>query len=100
MPAGRTESSRSRCAAGPAGREREPVRCTAMARPPARLGLAIPVLAAPMAGGPSTPAMVAAAARAGGLGFLAGGYKTAEQLSEQIAEVRAATPPFGGNLFP
>jgi nitronate monooxygenase len=30
-----------------------------------------------MAGGPATAALVAAAARSGGMGFLAAGYKTA-----------------------
>lgn len=63
------------------------------------LSLTNPVLAAPMAGGPSTPAMVVAAARAGSLGFLAGGYKSAEQLAEQINEVRASTTHLGVNLF-
>jgi nitronate monooxygenase len=58
-----------------------------------------PVLAAPMAGGPSTAALVTAAAQSGGLGFVAGGYKTPQQLAEQIAEVRAATHVFGVNLF-
>ena len=38
--------------------------------------LALPVVAAPMAGGPSTPALVTAVAAAGGLGFLAAGYKS------------------------
>lgn len=63
------------------------------------LGVTTPVLAAPMAGGTTTVALVAAAAQAGGMGFLAGGYKTAEQLYEQIAEVRGSTPVFGVNLF-
>jgi NAD(P)H-dependent flavin oxidoreductase YrpB (nitropropane dioxygenase family) len=67
--------------------------------PLAGLGVTAPVLAAPMAGGPTTVALVAAAARAGAMGFLAGGYKTAEQLDEQIAEVRKSTPVFGVNLF-
>ncbi|WP_406737304.1 nitronate monooxygenase [Streptomyces sp. NBC_00853] len=58
-----------------------------------------PVLAAPMAGGPTTPALVVAAARASGLGFLAGGYKTADTLAEQIAEVRRHGIAFGVNLF-
>lgn len=58
-----------------------------------------PVLAAPMAGGPSTPALVVAAARANGLGFLAGGYKTADALAEQVAEVRCHGITFGVNLF-
>ncbi|MEO6886276.1 MAG: nitronate monooxygenase [Jatrophihabitantaceae bacterium] len=63
------------------------------------LGMSVPVIAAPMGGGPSTPALVVAAARAGGLGFLPGGYKTAGQLSEQIAQVRAGAASFGVNLF-
>ena len=63
------------------------------------LGLAVPLLAAPMAGGPTTPALVVAAARAGGLGFLAGGYKSAPQLAAQILAVRSADVPFGVNLF-
>ena len=67
--------------------------------PFAGLGVTSPVLAAPMAGGPTTAALVTAAARSGGMGFLAGGYKTAEQLHAQFAEVRAAAPVFGVNLF-
>jgi nitronate monooxygenase len=63
------------------------------------LGLTIPVLAAPMSGGPSTPELVVAAARAGSLGFLGGGYKTPEALADQIAQVRSAGVPFGVNLF-
>ena len=63
------------------------------------LGLTIPVIAAPMAGGPSTPPLVTAAARAGGLGFLAGGYRTPQAMAEQIAAVRAQAVPFGVNLF-
>ncbi len=61
--------------------------------------LRIPVLAAPMAGGAGTPALVIAAARAGGLGFLAAGYKTPEALAGQIAAVRASGVPFGVNVF-
>ena len=70
-----------------------------MSTPLAGLGLDIPLVAAPMAGGPSTPALVTAAARAGGLGFLAAGYKTPEALAGQIAEVREAGVPFGVNVF-
>ena len=55
------------------------------------LGLSLPVIAAPMAGGPTTPAMVVAAAASGGMGFLAGGYKPVDSLAAQIAEVRRAT---------
>lgn len=70
-----------------------------MSSPLSGLGLTIPVIAAPMAGGPSTPALVTAAAGAGGLGFLAAGYKTPEGLAEQIAAVRSASVPFGVNVF-
>jgi nitronate monooxygenase len=62
--------------------------------------LDVPVVAAPMAGGPTTPALVAAFSEAGGLGFLAAGYKSAEGVEAEIAEVRSATArPFGLNLF-
>jgi nitronate monooxygenase len=65
----------------------------------AALGLTRPVLAAPMAGGPSTPALVTAAARAGGLGFLAAGYKTPQAMADEIAAVAGASVPFGVSLF-
>jgi len=53
-----------------------------------------------MAGGPSCPALVIAAARAGALGFLAAGYKSPEAMLAEIAAVRAGTgASFGVNLF-
>jgi nitronate monooxygenase len=53
-----------------------------------------------MAGGPSTPALAAAVANAGGLGFVAGGYLTPEALRSTIASTRALTGgPLGVNLF-
>src|SRR5215469_10355111 len=53
-----------------------------------------------MAGGPSTEGLVAAAARAGAFGFLAGGYKTAAALGAEMGTLRAAgTRDFGVNLF-
>ncbi|WP_226345859.1 nitronate monooxygenase [Agilicoccus flavus] len=62
--------------------------------------LASPVYCAPMVGGPSTPELAAAVRRAGGLGVLAGGYRTAEQMAEQIAGTRAlADGPVGVNLL-
>lgn len=70
-----------------------------MSSPLTGLGVATPVLAAPMAGGPSTPALVTAAAETGGLGFLAGGYQTVDLLAEQIRTVRSSTDRFGVNLF-
>jgi nitronate monooxygenase len=63
------------------------------------LGVALPVFAAPMAGGPGTPALVTAAARAGGLGFVAAGYKTPQALAGQIKELAGAGVAFGVNLF-
>lgn len=67
--------------------------------PLSALGFSNPVMAAPMSGGPSTPALVIAARRAQAFGFLAGGYKTAETLAAQMNEVRDATEIFGVNLF-
>ncbi|MBT2567836.1 nitronate monooxygenase [Arthrobacter sp. ISL-85] len=66
-----------------------------------RLGsLALPVIQAPMAGGPSTPGLAAAVSEAGGLGFVAGGYKTAAAMRAEIEAVRGHTDkPFGVNLF-
>src|SRR4029077_4569720 len=59
-----------------------------------------PVAVAPMAGGPSTPGLVIAAAAAGALAFLAAGYKTAAALRGGMDAVRAATgAPFGVNVF-
>jgi NAD(P)H-dependent flavin oxidoreductase YrpB (nitropropane dioxygenase family) len=52
-----------------------------------------------MAGGPSTPALVAGVGRAGALGFLAAGYKTPQAVVDEVAAVRAAGVPFGVNLF-
>ncbi|MFE7752247.1 nitronate monooxygenase [Streptomyces sp. NPDC057428] len=59
-----------------------------------------PIVQAPMAGGTSRPGLVAAVAEAGGLGFLAAGYKTADGMYEEIREMRRASArPFGVNLF-
>lgn len=53
-----------------------------------------------MAGGPSTPELAAAVSNAGGLGFLAGGYLSADALAGQIATARTLTAgPIGVNLF-
>ena len=59
-----------------------------------------PIIAAPMAGGPSTPALVSAVSAAGGLGFLAAGMIDTGRLVADVAEVRAGTDrPFGVNVF-
>jgi len=64
----------------------------------ASLGVSMPVLAAPMAGGATTSAMVRAAASVGSLGFLAGGYKSVDALAAEIAALDDV-PAFGVNLF-
>jgi nitronate monooxygenase len=56
-----------------------------------------PLIVAPMAGGPSTSALVIAAAGAGALGFLAAGYKTPAAVEEEVRAVGAA--PYGLNIF-
>lgn len=62
--------------------------------------LVLRVICAPMAGGPSTPALAAAVSEAGGLGFLAAGYKTVDGVAAEVDALRAATSaPFGLNLF-
>ena len=62
--------------------------------------LSVPIVLAPMAGGPSTPQLAAAVSNAGALGFLAAGYLSAEALAGQIAAARELTAaPLGVNLF-
>ena len=62
--------------------------------------LAVPVIVAPMAGGPSTPELAAAGTNAGGLGFVAAGYLTADALAERVIAARELTTgPLGVNLF-
>ncbi|WP_174372122.1 nitronate monooxygenase [Nocardia araoensis] len=62
--------------------------------------LDVPIVLAPMAGGPSTPELTAAVAEAGGFGQLAAGYLSAADTAARIAATRAATgKPFGVNLF-
>ncbi|GAA5157246.1 nitronate monooxygenase [Ornithinimicrobium tianjinense] len=62
--------------------------------------LDLPVVGAPMAGGVSSPLLVAAVSDAGGLGMLAAGYRTPEQLAADLVHTRDLTDrPFGVNLF-
>ncbi|NUL47352.1 2-nitropropane dioxygenase [Cellulosimicrobium funkei] len=61
---------------------------------------ALPVIAAPMAGGPSTWQLAAAVSAAGGLGFLAGGMRPVDQLVADVEAARQATDGIiGVNLF-
>ncbi|MDX3571525.1 nitronate monooxygenase [Streptomyces sp. ID05-47C] len=60
----------------------------------------LPIVQAPMAGGVSLPQLAAAVSEAGGLGFLAAGYKTADGLYQEMKQLRSLTSrPFGVNLF-
>ena len=53
-----------------------------------------------MGGGPSRPELAAAVSNAGGLGFLAGGYQTADAMRAEIEATRRLTDePFGVNVF-
>ncbi len=62
--------------------------------------LTVPIVQAPLGGGISTPELAAAVARAGALGFLAAGYKTAAAVRDDIAALRALSDaPFGVNIF-
>jgi len=59
-----------------------------------------PIVQAPMAGGPTTPALVAAVSNAGGLGSIGGAYLTPDALRTAMRETRALTDrPFAVNLF-
>jgi nitronate monooxygenase len=65
-----------------------------------RLGLRVPLIAAPMAGGPSTQELVAATSAAGALGSFGFAYTQPEDMKRQAAWVRERTKaPFGINLF-
>lgn len=59
-----------------------------------------PIIQAPMAGGATTPELVAAVSNAGGLGSLAGVMLPPERLREEIRKIRTLTDrPFNVNLF-
>jgi nitronate monooxygenase len=62
--------------------------------------LELPIVLAPLAGGPATVELAVAVSEAGGLGFLAAGYLTASAMREQLERFRASSArPFGVNLF-
>src|SRR5215813_7228446 len=59
-----------------------------------------PVIVAPMAGGPTTTKLIAAAAQVGAVGFIPAGYKSAQAMRADIDAVTAVTrEPFGVNVF-
>lgn len=64
------------------------------------LGIAYPIIQAPMAGGHTTPQMAAAVTNAGGLGTLAGTGIPSAKLRQMIQATRALTNgPFGVNFL-
>ncbi|GAB2549159.1 nitronate monooxygenase [Leucobacter ruminantium] len=68
-------------------------------RTPRLLDSRLPLVAAPMAGGPSSVELAASVAAAGAFPFLAGGMQTAEGLAAQIERLRPSARSFGVNLF-
>lgn len=64
------------------------------------LGLRVPIIQAPMAGGPSSPELVAAVSAAGALGSFGFAITQPEDMKKQAAAVRARTErPFCVNLI-
>ncbi|MBL0847757.1 MULTISPECIES: nitronate monooxygenase [Mammaliicoccus] len=65
-----------------------------------RLQITKPIFLAGMAGGVTTPNLVAAVSNEGGLGQIGAGYMTPETLAKDIDQIREMTQnPFGVNLF-
>lgn len=66
----------------------------------ALFGIDVPIIQAPMAGGPARPELVVAVSNAGGLGSLGAGYWTAKDLAVAIGSVAVATTqPYSVNVF-
>ncbi len=65
-----------------------------------KLELKIPLVVAPMGGGPTTPELVASSSNAGALGSLAAAYLSPEQIEKEVLKTRSFTDrPFAINLF-
>lgn len=64
------------------------------------LGLRYPLIQAPMAGGATTPELVAAVSEAGALGSLGAGYMSGAEIKQAIQKIRQLTDrPFQVNVF-
>ena len=64
------------------------------------LNLSCPIVQAPMAGGATTPELIAAVSNFGGLGSLGAGTTAPEKINEQINQIKALTnKPFAVNLM-
>lgn len=62
--------------------------------------LRTPIIQAPMAGGPNTPALAAAIADAGGLGSFGFAYSTPQKISDDLAATKKLTSaPINANFF-
>jgi len=65
-----------------------------------RIGMQLPIIQAPMAGGATTPELIAAVSNAACLGSLGAGYLSPEEIRSAIAKIRHLTDqPFAVNLF-
>ncbi|HAT6977423.1 TPA: nitronate monooxygenase [Legionella pneumophila] len=65
-----------------------------------KLGIQFPIIQAPMAGGATTPELVAAVSNSGGLGSLGAGYMKHNEIKQAIRKIRQLTnKPFAVNLF-
>lgn len=65
-----------------------------------KLGIQLPIIQAPIAGGATTPELVAAVSNAGGLGSLGAAYMQPDDIRSAIKKIRELTQkPFVVNLF-
>jgi nitronate monooxygenase len=65
-----------------------------------RLNIKYPIIQAGMAGGPTTPELVAAVSNAGALGTLGAGYMSPEDIRNVLSQIMKLTnEPFAVNLF-
>lgn len=65
-----------------------------------KFGIKYPIIQAPMAGGATTPELVATVSNAGGLGSLGAGYMSPSAIKQAIRKIRNLTSkPFAVNLF-
>jgi nitronate monooxygenase len=65
-----------------------------------KLGIRFPIIQAPMAGGATTPQLIAAVSNSGGLGSLGAGYMEPNDIRITIKKIRELTnKPFAVNLF-
>ena len=61
--------------------------------------LRVPIVCAPMAGGPSTPELAAAVTNSGGLGSIAAGYLSPQDFERVLTQTCELTGVFNANIF-